>query len=261
LILEILACLPAANAAIADRFFAALANISGIDTREVRPGVEKHRRSSFRQRYVARHYYKAISDVELLLSLGLEIKPRAIDILARSLFELAVEVQLIGAMNDSIKRIKVFDQAERLRLAREVVSFHSTYPDSKAPIHEYQDFVAKNEKRIEAMCASTWPDAASVTHWSLLDFAERVKRLKPPFDEIYRMSSQNIKWYVHSGTLEGSEFGDVDSASLSRMSFTAALVSYRQMLEAVIDEFKIADGARITNSIRSLEMASTATQG
>ena len=76
------------------------------------------------------NYMRAIANAKTLLKLDSVRDTQAIAMIARSIFELAIEIELIDRIPDSAEKIIAFGEYEHLRRARKIVAYanRSTYP-------------------------------------------------------------------------------------------------------------------------------------
>jgi|HubBroStandDraft_1064217.scaffolds.fasta_scaffold00874_5 hypothetical protein len=118
---------------------------------------------------------------------------------ARGLFELAVDTKLIDAIPDAVEKILAFSDVEKLRAARKIVKYKAANPAAAVDATIHGAFITSEEARIEAERNTVWPGLKRVTHWSGMDLSKRVALLQAPFDEIYEVGYPELSWYVHSG--------------------------------------------------------------
>ena len=235
---------PSARTDDVERFFTSLKSMNELDTLEIRNVVRGLLSPTQRDICFTGNYFRATANVETLLSLKNAKDFQAIAMLARSLFELAVEIRLINQVDNSVEKIIVFSDVEKLRSAQKIVSFKRRDPGAKVDAAIYAEFVAKNEQRINQERVATWPGVKKVAHWSLMNMAERTEKLGAPFEEIYQVNYPQLSLYVHSGIVGIVNISKETFALLAGIAFTIALEAYMQIIEAVINEFKIykADG-------------------
>jgi len=63
--------------------------------------------------------------------------------------------------------------------------------------------------------------------------------LGKPFDELYELQYPQLSWYVHSGITGVANLQAGTFALMAGICFTIVLESYVQILEALINEYKI----------------------
>ena len=159
--------------------------------------------------------------------------------LARGVFELAVDIRLIDVFPDGSAKMITFTEVEKLRCARKILRFKADHPSAAVDAAIYGSFVAGNEQRIEADMGTLWPGLKRIEHWSGMKLAKRVELLKSPFDEIYEVYYPMLSWQVHSG-LTGSINLDAEAfVAMCATAFRLAADSYWELVSAVIREFKI----------------------
>jgi len=222
-----------------ERFFTLVRSINLFDQKKIRGVIGGVVATSERDRCFIGIYYRAKTNVESLLSLKYVKDFQASIMIARSLFELAVDVNLINAIQDAVKKIAVFSEVEKLKSAKRIVDFRSTYPDPLYPSTVHADYIKNNAARIEAEKNSLWPGVQKVCHWSGLDLRARTLLLKAPFDEIYDVKYAELSWYTHAAGLTGFDLKAETYPLLQGVSFELAARCYTILLTTIIDEFDL----------------------
>jgi hypothetical protein len=222
-----------------DRFFTAIKSLNEYDKMEIRGVVAGLLYPPLRDTYFTLNYHRAAINIELVLTLTDTRQFQAIAMLARTIFESAVEIKLITAIPDSVDKIRTFTELEKLRAAKKIVKFKKAHPDAKVLIETYEEFIAKNEESILHERDAMWPGPGKITHWSRMNLAESTELLGKPFNEIYQINYAQLSWYVHSGIVGVANLGATTFALLAGVAFNIAMESYMEILTAIIDEFKI----------------------
>ena len=168
---------------------------------------------------------------------------QAVSMLARSLFELAVDLELINVIPNAVQKTTQFIEHEKLRAAKKFVK----YEDSNGLIRYYSGtnrraFIATKEASINAVSSTLWSvnERKNLSHWSGLDLSRRVDKLSPLYKEIYHCLQPQLSWSVHAGltgvmNLEPETFAYMCSAAYE-MSNTV----FEQLMTIVIKEFQLA---------------------
>lgn len=227
-----------------ERCYTMLKSLSEFDKQEVASIVRGLLTRTDRDNCFIVNYYRAKANVETLLSLKNAKDLQAISMVARGMFELAVDVKLIGVVTDAVKKIGAFSDVEKLRAAKKIVNFKAANPSATVDVGIYQSFVTSEGARIDAERNKVWPGVKKVAHWSGMDLAQRVALLKAPFDEIYEVEYPRLSWYVHSGPTGFVNLKAETFNMLAAHQNKLAGECYIVLLESVIDEFGIskADG-------------------
>lgn len=223
-----------------ERCYTMLKSLSEFDRLEIAGVVRGVLAKTDRDNCFVGNYYRAKAHVDTLLSLKSAKDLQAIAMVARGLFELAVDTKLIDAVPDAVKKILVFSDVEKLRAARKIVKYKAANPAAAVDASIHSAFIAAEAQRIEAERAAVWPGVKKLTHWSGQDLAQRVALLKAPFDEIYEVEYPELSWYVHSG-LTG--FVNLKAESFNLLAGKQNKLAgecFVVVLTAVIDEFGIA---------------------
>jgi len=220
-----------------ERLFTVIKSLNQFDQQKVRGVVGGLLSKTDRDHCFVGIYYRAKANVESLLSLKYVRDVQASLMIARSLFELAVDMELIDMIPDAVKKIAAFSEVEKLRAARRIVDFKAAHPSPANTSTTHADFIRNNAVRIEADQKALWPGAKKVTHWSGLDLRARATLLKAPFDEIYDMKYAELSWYTHAAGLTGFDLKADTYPILQATAFELAARCYVILLTAVIDEF------------------------
>jgi len=179
--------------------------------------------------------------VETILTLKNVRDFQAVAMLARALFELAVDIKLINAVPDSVKKILTFTDVEKLRSAKRVVAFKTANPSAQVDATIHDQYIVNNGARIDAERANLWPGIknSDLRHWANMNLAKRVKVLKAPFEELHAVNYPQLSLYVHSGMTGIVNLQKETFRALAAVAFTVVFQSYMILLTAVIDEFEI----------------------
>jgi hypothetical protein len=127
-------------ATLAERIYTMLKSLSEFDKQEIRGVVKNLLGKTDRDVCFLGTYYRAVANVKTLLSLKSAKDLQAIAMVARGLFELAVDVSLIDVIDNSVKKIVTFTAVERLRAARKIVAFKAAHPEAAVPTGVYESF-------------------------------------------------------------------------------------------------------------------------
>lgn len=240
---------------MAERCYTMVKSLAEFDKTEIRGIVRGLLTKTDRDECFIGNYYRASANINSLLSLKSAKDLQAIAMVARSLFELAVDTKLIDEVPDAVKKIVTFSDVEKLRAARKIVKFKNTNPTATVDASVQAAFIANEAHRIEAERNTVWPGLRNVAHWSGRHLAERVALLKAPFDEIYEVEYPQLSWYAHSGltgfvNLKAETF-NILGASQNKLAGECYIV----VLTAVIDEFGISQAdPKIKNKLKLAKM-------
>jgi hypothetical protein len=103
--------------------FTGIKALNGFDEIEVRNVVSGQLKPNLRERFVTLNYHRAALNIEHLLTITDTKHFQVIASIARSVFELAVELKLMSVIPDAAKKIHVFTDVEKLRTARKILKF------------------------------------------------------------------------------------------------------------------------------------------
>jgi hypothetical protein len=234
-----------------ERFFTAIKSLNEFDRQEVRGIIGGLVAKTDRDNCFAGIYYRGKANVESLLSLNGVKDVQAITMLARSLFELAVDIRLLDVIPYAVKKLGTFSEVEMLRAAKRVVNFKASNPTASVDPSVHAEFVKNNTARIEAEQKTVWPGARKIGHWSELDLRARARRLGAPFEEIYEVKYAELSWYTHAAGLTGFNLKSETFLLLAGCQFALAARCYALLLTAIIDEFNLSKAdARIKSHLK-----------
>ena len=188
-------------------------------------------------------YWRAVANVDTLLGMTQVRNVQAIAMLARTMIEIAVDIRLIDLIQDSVPKILIHTQIEKLKAAQRVTAYASNHSlDSPVPIDPYQQFVMKKQIWIESEAAKLWPAVAlkDIHHWSSLTMASRVKLLKQPLEELYELFYRMLSWQVHSGSTGVMGLAKETFVHFCTLGFRIAAIACEEILKALATEFKLA---------------------
>jgi hypothetical protein len=191
-------------------------------------------------------YYRTAGIVDSLLRLDNAVHFQASAMLARSLFELAVDIKLVEKIPNGWMKMVFFVDVEKLRCARKMIEFAKANPNRTIDVSPQTEFVAKNEMRIDHNRRTLWPPKRpnlkplpDLKHWSELTLAERTELLGEPFDETYKFQYPRLSWYVHSGLTGVLNLPAEFFTNVAGFALQMAITSYTHILESIIQEMKI----------------------
>lgn len=221
-------------------WYAVLNSLAQFDNLEVKGVVNGLLSPTLPEECVLSIYYRASGNVSSLLELKTPQHFQAIGILARSIFELAVDIAIFNQVQGAPIKMRVFLDLEKLRACRNAVEFAKNTPLTlQQSVKPQQDYITNNETRIMRLVASTWPGVKELTHWSAKRLPARVRMLPADMRELYACFYKQLSWSVHSG-LEGSYGIKPETfARMGGMGFNLAARNYERVLSQVIQVIKL----------------------
>jgi hypothetical protein len=184
-------------------------------------------------------YFRARGNVETLLVFDNAKHFQAVAMLARSLFELAVDIKLLEIIPLGYLKMIMAAQAERLRCARKAIQFKKSHPDANLEIDPQLAFVAKDAAEIERKHGILWPGVKRVEHWSGRNLKERVALLKEPFEQIYETEYPQLSWQAHPGLTGVANLKAETFVFMCSWGFKLAVDAYWEILSTIIHKYKI----------------------
>ena len=186
-------------------------------------------------------YYRADSNVASMLDLKHTKHFQALIMLARSLFELAVDVRLIDVVPNSIPKLVHVTKFEKLRAAEKLIRWEDAHGLTPS-VSPKRDFVKAEKAGILAKASTLWDvkELKSLKHWSALKLNERAEKLDAQFQEFYHRHYAPLSWNAHAG-LTGIDYLKPETfIYLCAQAYQLASQVYREILEGTIKEFQLA---------------------
>jgi hypothetical protein len=238
-----------------EQFYTMVKSVREFDKTEVRGVIRTLLSKTDREECFIGTYYRSAANVETLLALKSAKHCQAISMLARALFELAVDIRLIDVLPDGPAKMIAFSDVDKLRAARKIVKFKAAHPNATFDLATHDSFIKDNRQRIDATRGTLWPaleKGRALLHWSGQGLASRVTLVGSPFDEIYEVHYPRLSWHVHSGltgivNLEAEVF-----TVMCGIAFKVAPDSFQETLLTMIRQFKI---GKATENIEEKLMA------
>jgi hypothetical protein len=223
-------------------WFAILNSLSKFDEMEVNGVLNGVLSPTLPEECFLSIYYRANANVSSLLELKSPKHFQAIGMLARSLFELAVDIAMLDQVPGFPIKMRIFMDLEKLRACRSAVAFAKSNPVTfQKSAQPQEDYITKNETRILGLVASTWPGikVRDLTHWSEMRLPTRVRMLSSEMQELYAFFYRHLSWSVHPG-LEGVYGIKPESfAHMCGMAYHLAALNYEKVLRRIIPAFKL----------------------
>jgi hypothetical protein len=161
----------------ASRFYHLVKSYNNFDKMEILGVIQSLLSTTDEENCFVGTYYRARGNVETLLEIKHAKHFQAAAMLARGMFELAVDIKMLETTPNAWIKMVAFNDVERLRCARKVVSFKNAHPDIDIDLSTYQQFIRLNETRIDAVRKSCWPQMKDKHHWTGIRIADRVSQL------------------------------------------------------------------------------------
>lgn len=226
------------------RFYTMLKNLDAFNEKEVRGIVFGQLSPTLREQCFLGNYLRAIANVKSMLKLDNIADSQAVAMIARSVFELAVEIELIDRVADGPKKILAFGEYERLRRARTIVRFAETHSDHSphldVPLHK--SFADREGARIDSERDRLWPDwkKLGLTHWSQLKLRARAELVGNKILEMYDSEYQVHSWYTHAGITGVTNTQPEFYWALCAVAHRLTSDSFEIILQSIIKTFRLA---------------------
>lgn len=184
-------------------------------------------------------------NVEMMLAIKDTKQFQSLSLLARTIFELAMEMKSISVDPDAAQKIKLFSRVEQLKSARRLVAFKYKHPDSKFHHQTQEDFIARFGAQIDSEADTMWPPNPAtgrkpkINHWTLKTVLDRATDLGRPFDRIYHVHYAELSWMTHSGVVSPLNMTTEWVTSFVGLAYSIAADSYMEILAILVNEFKL----------------------
>jgi hypothetical protein len=180
-------------------------------------------------------YLRVQRNVDSMIALAHVAHFQALSMLARSIFELTVDLRLMPSVPDAPERMKCFQSLESLKAARAAIE-RSNEPNGSPVSKRLSDFEATREISIEARANQLWgPKFNFITHWSGLKLKQRVSQIADDqISHVYVYTYRTMSWQTHPG-LQGS-YGLPANAfpTIANSALNLAVFAYLEVLRLMI---------------------------
>lgn len=238
--------IPATATANADRFYTMVKSLNNFNNLEVRGVIRSLLARTDEENCFIGTYYRVGSNIETVLLLQNPTHFQAAAMLARTLFELAVDIRLLEIVPDASHKMNAFADVEKLRSARKAVEFKTANPSADVDVTVHSALVLNRAQDIEKRHRILWPNdknptsLSNVKHWSGHNLPERVKLLGAPFEEIYAVEYPRLSWYMHSGLTGVINLRAETFTYICSYAFKLSADAYSEVLETIIRRFELA---------------------
>jgi hypothetical protein len=231
---------PAEATENAERFYAVVKSLRNFDTLEVKGVVDSLLLTTPEENSFIGTYYRTSSNIESVLELQHPKHFQAAAMLARGLFELAVDIRLLEVVPNAAVKMNAFVEVEKLHCARKAVAFKTSNPQADVDTTPYTESIVYNGDRVDRIRKNLWPKIQRLHHWSGLPMRDRVAQLKSPFDQLYEVDYPRLSWYSHPGLTGIANLAPEVFTYICSYAFKLAADSFAEVLQILIRKFGIA---------------------
>ena len=149
-------------------------------------------------------YLRVQRNIDSMIALAHVAHFQALSMLARSIFELTVDLRLIVSVPNAAERMRCFQGLESLKAAKAAIE-RSKEPNGSPVSKRLSDFEATRKISIEARANQLWgPKFNLISHWSGLTLKRRVAQIADDqISHVYVYTYRTMSWQTHPG-LQGS---------------------------------------------------------
>ena len=188
-------------------------------------------------------YYRIMAYLASVCRLDAQIHFQSIAAASRSVFELGLDIELIGsdATNVSADRFVAFTRVERYRVAAKLVDFYATHllPPNLSLTRQREVCADPTETaQVEGLVLQYWGRKKNgklnwPSHWSrFADARGRAEHAGPDWKERYVRYYYMLSWHIHSGI--------VNAAGLLQESFDTFVAEAHGLIrDTVIDAWSV----------------------
>jgi hypothetical protein len=227
---------------IFESFYKMLKSLDDFNEKEISGVVFGQVSPTSREQCFLGNYLRAIANVKTLLKFNNVADSQAIAMIARSVFELAIEIELIDHIQNAPEKIFAFVESEKLRRSRTIVRFAENHPNHSPHLDTsfHKTFIDREGERIDAAHEKLWPNKKrKLSHWSQLNLRARAELIGDALLEMYDSEYQAHSWYAHAG-LTGVMSTNVDFYwMLCGKAYQLAADSYEVLLKSIIKTFRL----------------------
>jgi hypothetical protein len=221
------------------RTFASVTSMMQFDELEIRGVMRSIIAPTERDNCFILTYWRTAAHVMSLSKLNGFQHFQAITMIARSLFELSVDLKLIDKIPHGVEKMIAFVDVEKLRAAQKIVKFKQKHPKSNIDDSLYRSYIASEQIRIEGTKAKLWPGASRIDGFANMNLANRSILAGPDYEEIYEVAQPRMSWQVHSGLTGIANLKAETFTYIAGVGMTSCIEFYELILNAMIDEFQI----------------------
>ncbi len=184
-------------------------------------------------------YIRFNNNVGSMLELKHVAHFQALGMLARSLYELTVDIQLLDIELRAAILMCGYLDVEKLKACRSSVAFSKQQGAAPSTIQE--TYIQNHEARIKSLAAQLWQNQrlSEVTHWTGENLPTRVKRLSVEMQGIYAYSYKQMSWTVHSGLQGSYGLSKEIFPRLCSQAYQLAADVYEKTLTAMINNLQL----------------------
>lgn len=238
------------------RFHGAVILLEKFDRENIRERVETKENHPPREFAIVATYLRTLAHVRTLIELKSSAHFQAASMIARAIFELAVDIRLIDRIDEAPERYDVFSKVERLRVARRIVQFHSEHGQSIGsssnpafeplePFSVYEKYIEENAEAIDILAKKFWPKHVerkkTIPHWSGKDLRQRAILLGAPFHELYDVNYAELSWYTHPGVGAIATLDKEIYPLVCGKAYAIAIRCYCETMRFMIGELRLAE--------------------
>ncbi|SEB98524.1 DUF5677 domain-containing protein [Terriglobus roseus] len=221
-------------------YLSMLSSLHTLDQQEISPVLGGILKKTVGEECRHLIHVRANSYVQSLLALRNIVHFQTIASSARSLFELAVDLELMDLKQGAEHQMFHYMEVEKLRAARAHVRFAKDHPHRGKDVSLHLGFITRREKDIESVAARIWQKKLDrVNHWSELNLHARVALLGEEMQSDYVEHYRQLSWSVHSGLAGHMDLPARAFPVMCSISLELARTQYSRILRKLVRRFNL----------------------
>jgi Family of unknown function (DUF5677) len=225
-----------------ESFYKLLKSLDDFNEKEVKGVAFGQISPTPREQCFLGNYLRAIANVKTLLKFNNVADSQAIAMIARSVFELAIEIELIDRIPNGPGKIFSFVGYEQLRRSRKIVRFAESHPNhnQRLDVPFHKSFIDREGAQIDAERKRLWPNSKDgPLHWSQLNLRQHAELIGEKVLEMYDSEYQMHSWYAHAGLTGVLSTQAEFYWALCAIAYKLSADSYEVILKSIVRTFKL----------------------
>lgn len=204
---------------------------------------------SDREKAISGTYYRMYGWIRSMVVMNRREHFQGAAAAARTLFELLLDLKILATdeTSDSVERFHAFPEVEKYRVAKKLVSFRDSHPNSTKDVSRQRKFLSspgrkqKNDKAVIKFWGKTKKKGLPKhpKHWTGMSVFERARDLGIEYEELYHDAYPLLSWLIHSGS---TGYAGLSEDALEAYFGRSHIIAQKTFIEATIicaEEFKI----------------------
>jgi hypothetical protein len=201
-----------------------------------------------REKAISGTYYRMYGWMHSMVVMNRCIHFQGAATAARTLYELLLDLKILAAdkTSDSVERFHAFPEVEKYRVAKKLVSFVDSHPNSTKDVSRQRKFIGSpgRKQKIDKAVIKSWGKTKKglpkyPKHWTGMSVFERARDLGIEYEELYHDAYPLLSWLIHSGS---TGYAGLKEEALEAYFGRPHIIAQKAFIEATIicaEELKI----------------------